>query len=325
MNCSTWQKFQGAWLSSVLITIRQQEKGLKYSKNWLFIRKEIVDYVVKASRLNINSSKSLEQFLSIADEDNAERDSKPFQLNQAISLEQEKLVKHEDIILCLLPLIIFSGDNQELLRELLDNCILKSLVTLEEQEDILIWSRLLSLSFNCNQDGSVNQIIKQVLNGLRVEKSALPNNLEMVIRAQEQGLGLYQLAEELHKTDNPSQIAISLAAYCFASTPRHFELAIKRIENVSLSKNWLATALTATLSGAYNGVAGIPWSWRASANKQQIYRSESQLAAKLFEVWLGIYSPEKSSCSYSQEFDAIAQVKVIQTRQALKIISQNNT
>jgi len=325
MNCLTWQKFQGAWLSSAVITIRQQEKGQKHTENWLSIRKEIVTYIVKASHLNINSLKKLEQFLFIVDENNVDQSFASFELNQASSLDQEKLAKHEYILLCLLPLTMFPDNNQKLLRELLDNCVLKSLVTLEEQEDILIWSRLLSLSFNLNQDQSVIHIIKQVLNDMRVETSALPNKLETVIRAWEQGLGLYQLAEILNEADNPNQIAIALAVYCFVATPRYFELAVKRAESISLSKSLLTTALTATLSGAYNGIAGIPWSWRVRANKQQIYQSESQLAAYLFQAWLGIYSPAGSLSSYSQKFNAVAQAKSIQARQALKIISQNNT
>lgn len=328
MNCSTWQKFQGFWLGSVMASIRQNGKEKNYSEDWLSRRKTIAIHELTASRLDRNSLARLGQYLSTAEKYKIEQDSENLQVNQISLLDQKRLARYEDIMLRLLPLLIFRENNQELLRESLDDFVLKSLITLEEQEDILIWSNLLYLSFNSkfiSQNVNIGQIISQVLNGVRVEKSALPNKLETVIRAWEKGLGLYQLVEELNEAGNSGQIAIALAAYCFTATPRHFRLAIQRAENVSLSGSWLLIALTATLSGAYNGVAGIPGSWRASANKQQIYQSESQLASQLFEAWLGIYSPSSSLSSYNQELDTVSPARTIQTRKALKIISQNNT
>jgi len=328
MNCSSWQKFYGAWLGSVVAIIRQKEEEPKYDEDWLLTRRAIAVHVLKASRLDIISLAGLEQFFSIVDKNNAneKQDLATLRLNQARPVNQQKLAKHENIILSLLPLIIFSDNDQELLRKLLDEYALRSLLTLEEQEDILIWSQLLDLSFNrkfTSQDPNDDQIIRQLLNTVRV-KSTLPNKLEIVVRAWEQGLSLYQLTEELYETDNPSQIAIALAVYCFISTPRHFELSIKRAENTSLSISWLVIALTATLSGAYNGIAEIPWNWRASANKQQTYQSEFQLAAQMFGAWMGIYSPKSSLYSYNQELDAVDQARAIQARKTLKIISQNN-
>lgn len=325
MSCSTWQKFQGVWLGSLVTTLNLKEEGQKYSENWLFERRTIAAQVVKASHLDINSLAGIEQLLSTVDDKNAEQNFTKPKHNPLNVLNQHKSAKNEDILLYLLPLIIFFGNNQELLQKSLDNYVLKSQITVEEQEDILIWSRLLYLSFNhklTSQDTNCIQIIRQVLNEVRIKTSDLPNKLEIVIRAWEQGLSLYELTEKLNGMGNQIQIAISSAVYCFTTTPRYFELAVKRAGKASIPKRLLTSTLTATLSGAYNGVTGIPWNWRASANKQKIYQSELQLAGLLFEVWLGIYSPANSLCSYNQELDAVAQARGIQARKALKIISQ---
>ena len=328
MNCSTWQKFQGVWLGSVIANIRQKEKEQKYSEDWLLRRKTIAIQELKATRLDNKSLAKLEQFLSITHQYNTEPDLEAPRFKPTNSLDQKQLAKYEDLLQCLLPLIIFRENNQELLKKSLDYFVLKSLITLEEQEDILIWSYILYSFFNSkftSPEAIISQIISQVLNDVGVNNSALPSKLEIVVRAWEKGLSLYQLTEELNEVGNPGQIAIALAVYCFAATPRHFGLAIQRAENVSLSMSWLVIALTATLSGAYNGIARIPWSWRARAYKHQIYQLESQLVSQLFASWLGIYSSTGSPSGYSQELNAVAQAHTIQTRKALKIISQNDT
>ncbi|NJL52707.1 MAG: hypothetical protein HC930_11730, partial [Hydrococcus sp. SU_1_0] len=150
----------------------------------------------------------------------------------------------------------------------------------------------------------------------------------LVLRAIQSGSSLTHVLEQLASKDQPSATAIALAWYCFATTPHDFKLSVTRATRIESDQGWLITALTATLSGAYNGMALISQSW--SVNPEQDPEAESngqlenQLLTKLFKSWLGIYATEGDSESYNLKLNAIALPKVIQPRQKLKIISQSS-
>jgi len=108
---------------------------------------------------------------------------------------------------------------------------------------------------------------------------------------------------------NPEKfIPIALAFYCFLNTPEDLRLSVVRAARCGIAGQ-ITCALTGALSGAYNGVAGIPVEWRqvslAEVKSQQLAdgRESSlwgtgsdakivELANNLFAVWAGVYKPD---------------------------------
>ncbi|GAB4280409.1 MAG: hypothetical protein Fur0025_08350 [Oscillatoriaceae cyanobacterium] len=104
--------------------------------------------------------------------------------------------------------------------------------------------------------------------------------------------------------------AFALALYCFLSTPEDFRLSVVPAVLPGGDRE-LTGAIAGALSGAYNGIAGIPLSWQMC--KPQIHRgcldasmsfmplslsplppptasvSLLPLASRLFAAWAGIY------------------------------------
>lgn len=60
-------------------------------------------------------------------------------------------------------------------------------------------------------------------------------------------------------------IAIAVALYSFLSTPANFQLSLLRTAQI-FPQPQVACALVGALSGAYNGIAGIPLDWRRAFN-----------------------------------------------------------
>ncbi|MGD1700523.1 ADP-ribosylglycohydrolase family protein [Dapis sp. BLCC M229] len=88
-------------------------------------------------------------------------------------------------------------------------------------------------------------------------------------------------------------IPISLALYCFLSTPENLGLAVLR----SARTGWATQTCTivGTLSGAYNSSAGVPVEWRQKMGFELLgMKDEMQimkLAKSLWAVWSGVYEP----------------------------------
>lgn len=309
-------------------------------QNWLGARKTLADILIQTPRLEVDSLVEQLNNLLIDDElDNSWHEfakqepikqyfSKTEQVSAAVQNKINLTSSTQNSnLLILLPLSIFLGDNRRLFTEIITQCNLKSVITTEAKEDILIWSYLLTLSLNNQfetQGLNLSLIIKQVLSGVAVETTALVKKLELVSWAWEKGLGLHQLSEELFAQGNPKQIAIALSCYCFASTPQDFRLSVQRAASLDQNIAELTIALTGSLSGAYNGIAGIPWSWRAIANHNQSYLQVQQQGRELIKTWLGIFSLENNQYLYDQEIHAAAPTNLIQLRKSLKIISQKS-
>ncbi len=99
-----------------------------------------------------------------------------------------------------------------------------------------------------------------------------------------------------------SSIPISLAFYCFLSTPENWQLAVRRAGRTGRGSQ--ICPLVGAISGAYNSSAGIPVEWRralnslpqktpalmveAVANQAEIIK----LAKTLWALWCGVYNPK---------------------------------
>ena len=314
MNCNTLDRFQGAWLGSMLGSSIELRKGVRYKSgeielNFFIVREQLAKITIESQRL---SADAIADLLVEAMRDRS----------------SDTLAEYSYCLLSLLPLIIFYGDNWSLLRKIVRKYCLKSgnLSNSSELEaDILLWSYFVTSILNSGLElngGNFSELVKQTLTHVAVKKTSLTTQLEIVIIAMERGVSLQQLSNELLSRGNSVQSAIALSCYCFATTATDFKLSVQRANNTEPEIARLTTALTGTISGAYNGMAGIPLSWKKMAQRNTAYSLASQTILKLFEAWLGVYPVENEPRS-NLEIQAIAIPNLIQTRK-IKIISQKS-
>ncbi|NJL89617.1 MAG: hypothetical protein HC916_07325 [Coleofasciculaceae cyanobacterium SM2_1_6] len=89
-----------------------------------------------------------------------------------------------------------------------------------------------------------------------------------------------------------SQVPLAISCYCFLSTPEDFTLSIHRA--AATPQPEMAIAFTGFLSGAYNTLRGIPLSWQTQVNSGlnsgfNSGLSHYQLVDRLFATWSGVY------------------------------------
>lgn len=315
MSYCTFDRFEGMWLGSLINSDLTAKQNLD-SLNFLINRNKIAEILIKAEKLEVSFlSKQIEEIIV---------SSKDLHSSQIAAKQLHSLREYQNALLPLLPLIIFFSDNQDLFGSIIAQCQFKTSNETEIKADILIWSYIVAVVAH-QQKKSLNPnihiIVTQLLATFKI-KTTLIDKLEIVSKGLEEGITWQELTQELLKQANWGQIAIALAVYCFASTPQDFRLSVKRAANLNTELAKLTTTLTATLSGAYNGMTTIPWSWRSINYNEQIYQQTQIIGTDLWKSWLGIYSINEQQLAYSQQLHAVALPNRIQPRTALKIISQ---
>ncbi|MGV2831060.1 hypothetical protein [Myxosarcina sp. GI1(2024)] len=306
-------RFQGAWLGSILgealVAKNHFSDRLKITNyqtsQWLKLRNKIATAIVNQKHL------------------------------------QTKLSSNGDsLALVLLPLILEGHESLEILQatliqnkftelEITPNGKQEFSVTNPNQvkmlKNVLLWGYAISLALKAKLN--VDNPIEQILAGVEADftSAALIEQLHIVNWALKQGRSLNKMLEVLLSLDEHCLSAIALSLYCFANTPQDFYLAVSRARSlpyVTIDFQQITAALTATLSGAYNSLAGIPTSWQMFGNHNQIYRQEQKTAVNLFNYWLGVYLLQKpaNNCNLT----VVATPKIIQPRSSLKIISQTD-
>lgn len=326
MNYHTLDRFRGAWLGSMLGSLMElpavakldhygsrsplgqayRHKDVEIGLQFFILREQLAKITIDSQRSDADA---------IAD----------LLIKESQSLRLSLLSEYSYCWL-LLPLIIFYGDNWNLLRKIVRKYYLKlgNLSPDSELEaDTLLWSYFLTSILNSGLElnsGYCSESIRKTLTNVG-KKTVLTTQLEIVITAIERGVSLHQLCDRLLSEKNRGQSAIALSCYCFATTPTDFKLSVQRASNLNPEIAGLTTALTGTVSGAYNGMAGIPLSWKKMADKNTAYSLASQKILELFRAWLGIDRAESELWS-NLEIQAIAVPSLIQTRKTKKIISQ---
>jgi hypothetical protein len=323
MHHNTYDRFSGSWWGSIIgqtIIVQSVSSCNLFTQPWLLERRKIAEMLLNQELLTTD-------FLSALAVQSA--------ANITEATDQIDNLKYNSNLLSLLPLIIFQTDEQDLRRKLREQHNLKSANSpsnISLSQDVLIWSCLLNTALNSRSSGLAHKTgsteMEEILNHHQVPNSPLTDKLRLVFPAIPRGSSLTQVVEQLSTKDQSSATAIALAWYCFATTPHDFKLSVTRAARIESNQRWLITALTATLSGAYNGMALISQSWSVNPEQDpEVERHrhwENQLLTKLFRSWIGIYPTEGDGESYNLQLDAIALPKVIQPRQKLKIISQSS-
>ena len=319
MYRSIYDRFQGCWWGSVIgqnwvnQPLATSQVSDLLAQPWLQERKRIGEILLKQKLVidNLNELFSALAFSSPANKQNA-----------------VKNLKYNSSLLPLLPLIIFTTDNQNVCQKFIAKHNLKSANPAKNSfpdQDILIWSYLITTVINHQGDLLLNnQLIEEVIISHQLPKSTLRDKLSLVSQAIKQGCSLHQLSAQVSSKGGHQSTAIAIAWYCFATTPRDFRLSIQRANQVKPNLALLTTVLTGTLSGAYNGMTSISCNWRFEIENSSCWHQENQLLVKLFKSWLGIYDAEKNDVTHNLDLEAIAPPRLIQPRQSLKIISQSS-
>lgn len=324
MNCNTLDRFRGAWLGSMLGYLIESKKAVvkpypqayrhkdtEIGLQFFIVREQLVKITIESQRWDADAIAELLV-------------KKKRQSDRQLNL----LAEYSYCLLSMLPLIIFYGDNWNLLRKIVEKYCLKLGDLSNNSElkaDTLLWSYLIISILNSElelNEQNFSRLVRQILTNMTEERTALTTQLEVIITAMERGISLQQLSDELLSVNSP-QSAIAFSCYCFGTTASDFRLSVQRASNVDPKIAELTAILTGTLSGAYNGMAGIPLSWKKMANQNSACQLASQTLLKLFQAWLGIYLAE-SEPEPNLETQAIAIPNIIQTRKTLKIISQQS-
>ena len=248
----------------------------------------------------------------------------------AQSIEEEaesgSCLQYNSNLLFLLPLIIFYGDRQVFTLQNLDKYNFKPANLIKGSDaspNVLLWSYLLTTVLSHQTDLlSLKLTTEAIFNYSPVSESPVAEKLKLVEAAIERGITFEEIKAKLSAETDLQSTAIALSWYCFVSTPYNSNLSIQRAARVEPNLSWLTTALTGTLSGAYNGMASISISWRIDSELSIQSSREYRLFIKLFKSWLGIYAPDKNIELCDLGVNAIAQAQLIQPRPSLRIISQ---
>ena len=346
MNYNTFDKFQGAWLGSIIgsaLTDKSTESEfsriLRYqAPNWLKAREAIANDIIQTQKIDVRSVSDRLMQLWVANgsvniRDRQTQNLSTSKIKTARKTPWETFLIDSDVILACLSLMIFQSENQNVYAQCAAQCNLTSEKHLNIQTDVLLWNFLLLLVLNNKlepQKLDVGNIAKQVLKGVEVETTPLTKKLDIVSQAWQDGLSLREVVENLEQIDSLNDeimpnvsSAIALSFYCFVSTPRDFVLSVKRASGLNSNLSLVVAVMTASLSGAYNGIGGIPIRWRNAANHNRVYQQAEQTAQKLFKIWLGTYYIDDREILYDWQLHGVAFPKTIQVRQNLKIISQD--
>ncbi|MEM8674402.1 MAG: hypothetical protein AAGF83_11085 [Cyanobacteria bacterium P01_G01_bin.67] len=340
----TFERFEGMWLGGVIgqavVNQKFKEKSngaINFpSQTWILERKQIARILLQrvgvvGDNLQLQPETATTKAQHSLEQDQSSTVNSQFVPDYSIDSHPLELIKKNLHPLLLLSLIFLEEDHQHLLSNLspiisgagddLKSANIPSQSSIDP--DLLVWNYLIQLILS-NEPSQLDfaLAVEQTRKQLQIRESLLINKLLLVAQNAKNGVGLQQTLEELSTDDNLRQQAIALSWYCVITTPQDFKLSILRAASIDSPIAELTTTLTGTLSGAYNGIAGIPGNWRTIIIQAPNYDSENLALRELFQTWLGIYSINHNQESYNQKIDAVAASSMIQPRKTLNIISQ---
>ncbi|MGL5135173.1 MAG: ADP-ribosylglycohydrolase family protein, partial [Planktothrix sp.] len=185
-----------------------------------------------------------------------------------------------------------------------------------------VWDGVLVMAMAIAQiltpNPELHQLIPNLLKQLPTE-TGLTAKLEQVQTLLEQKASLETAVRQLTQTPKPPQrvladfdpenwTALALGFYCFLSTPEDYGLTVLRSRQTQYHPE-ITAAISGALSGAYQGLIGIPVKWRLELQDPYICPSTDaeiennplklnptqeellQLADNLFALWSGVYRP----------------------------------
>lgn len=335
MRHQTFERFQGMWWGSIVgqAVANQKQSSQSLAKiefppqSWLTARQKIAKILLDEPILEVAN-----QDLSARSKDKSDLASSVTNVDLSvaeISPNLEQLWSFPDTLnpLSLLPLLFGDRNYQELWQKVTKVAYFQS-PNLDQTTNntYLIWNHLLNQVLHSESEPwqlDLELMLQKTIIELAIGETTLINQLKLVVQAVAQSKSLAELSASISFNDSHHNFstAIALSWYCFITTPQDFQLSVLRTANLRHNLAGFTSALTGTLSGAYNGMAVIPWSWRTQICHSAKYFPEQKLMEKLFKNWLGIYLINNNHELYSYQINAVASSPMIQPRKALKIIS----
>ncbi|MDZ8136449.1 MAG: ADP-ribosylglycohydrolase family protein [Nostoc sp. DedQUE04] len=146
-------------------------------------------------------------------------------------------------------------------------------------------------------------LIPQTISFIGETPTSIPKKLLRVQTLLEQGAGLSTAQAEFAKEEKLSN-SIAMAFYCFLSTLEDFRLTVLQathnhnyqLQGATLLNSQATGAITGALSGAYNGIGGIPVNWQLLLQRNSpvwgltSFSQVLELTDAFVGVWSGVYN-----------------------------------
>lgn len=281
MSYSLLDRFRGAWLGAVIGQQNHDNNPFLERQSWFEC--------------------SIKEIVSIIQEPKSDdfRDRGDVRGNYRAST----------IALWLLPVILYHHDDWFGLANFL--CRRKEPQFIEEIDNILVWCYTIRLALR----GELFSpgLSRRAILGTQVKQKASIEWIEKVEMFCLQGFDSTQLIAQLWSMKNRE---IPLALFCFSNNPHDFWLTTQQALSLE-GQAANVTALSATLSGAYNGITSIPVNWRISHQRDRFYEEIMVKTEEMIEEWVGIDSAKSNTVP-----SVITAPKVLQSRSGLTAISQ---
>lgn len=202
----------------------------------------------------------------------------------------DQVTRHtpEEAVIASLPLDLFYHDNEANLRKNLQ-LALES----RQQNAPTIREPVLAVGYAIAQclteKLNVMTLLPKTVAFLGQTQTQIPQQLLKVQAMLEQQAGLERVQAEVTGFAQ-STASIPIAFYCFLSTVEDLRLSVMRAAQTS-DQPQHTSAITGALSGAYNGVAGIPTSLRVMLSRYHLKSVTEmiELSNLLVAVWSGLY------------------------------------
>ena len=188
-----------------------------------------------------------------------------------------------DRLMAVLPVLLFYHEQLEFLRTNLYQISEHWSIPLAERDGLLAlgYAIAASLTERLNRHSLIGETIAY----LQESPSPLIIQLAIVETLLAEGASLERVREQLVRTEATDSLPFALGFYCVLSTLEDFRLSISRAKRTG-SQSAVTTVITGILSGAYNSIPGIPWTWQLGPlPTEQMFH----LGDRLLATWSGVY------------------------------------
>ena len=210
-----------------------------------------------------------------------------------------------------LPLFLFYHDSQHQLEMQLRWLLETWRLPQRRLPALLFWGQV--IAFILREQFTLNLLIDQL-------RRQMPDFSELLASVQQSVATLIPLSQAIASWQlPPEQLQMAVALYSFLSTPEDLRLSILRSQQQEKIIPGVS-ALTGSLSGAYNSTNGIPINWYQLIKNHSVLKGYTNQINILFAKWSGIYSPHKAVISAQQP---VASGGTIQARPHWRMISQS--
>ncbi|WP_254566755.1 ADP-ribosylglycohydrolase family protein [Oscillatoria sp. HE19RPO] len=192
-------------------------------------------------------------------------------------------ILESDRLMAVLPILLFYHEQLEFLRTTLYQISDLLSIPLAERDGLLAlgYAIAASLTERLNRHSLIGETIAY----LQESPSPLVIQLAIVETLLAEGVSLERVREQLTRTEGTATLPFALGFYCFLSTLEDFRLSISRATRTG-SQSGVTTVITGMLSGAYNSIPGIPWTWQQGPLPTD---KSFHLGDRLLATWSGVY------------------------------------